>query len=296
MFSKGAMKTIFVILLASIALTGCARSEVLGRTKRLCVLCDNFEDKGWSYDYKNRISSNGLWRGTNKGEPESLKLITTPPGGREGSAVALEIRTIDNDYNNVNDDNHNQENFITVEFNQKHKQGLTRADQPVFIVRVWLPSFDQWVDGLDQRTGEFHYSFGFRQAPRWSNTPESEYYPSIWLAYDSRIKPQTFFVFRIGTKVTEEVYGGTIKQPGWWTLAIAFDEKGVGHYYACSGIDNPTEKDELFDTTQFRTIDGSVNPTMERVAYSFFSLGYPTSNKMSPRFVIDDYEVWVIKW
>ena len=259
-------------------------SNVLGRTVRLDALCDDFEDVDWNYDYQKRLCYRGFWRGADRGEPELLKRIGTPAGGKHASTGALEIRTIDN-----KDDNFpNQEDFITVEFKKILGRNLIRADQPVFIVRVWLPPFDQWTKD--------HNNFGFRAAPRSKKI--SEYYPSIWLFYNNRairrVEPSPLFVFRIGTGVAGDEVGGPIKQPGWWTLALAFDKKGVGYYYARPGVGLPTEKHRMFDTTLFRTIDGSDNPTMDHVGYTFFSLGYPVDDRISPRFVIDDYEVWVI--
>lgn len=262
-------------------------SGVLGRTDRLNELCDDFEDTNWSYNYQNHISNNRLWRsGSGRGEPELLKRVTTPDGGKNGSTGALEIRTGEIDRNDDSDPpgDPSQEDFLTVEFKQKVERELTRADQPVFIVHVWLPSFDQWGD---------YYSFGFRHECYSNNSPK--YYPSIWLRYNAPNFPGANFFFRIGTIVTGDIYGGPIKQPGWWTLAIAFDENGIGHYYACPGTDVPTEKNKVFATTQFITKDGTANPTMDSIGYSFFSLGYPISGNTSPRFIIDDYEVWVAK-
>lgn len=259
-------------------------SDVLGRTVRLNALCDDFEDKDWHYDYQKHSCYRGFWRTDDRGDPKLLARIATPDGGKSGSTGALEIRT------NNSDSNHdpNQEDLLTVEFNQKLGSELTRADQPVFIVRVWLPPFDQWSKGQS-------LNFGFRQTARPSNG--SEYYASIWLYHNTppvgQIEPGPRFVFRIGTDAPD-VFDGPIKQPGWWTLAIAFDEKGVGHYYARPGVDVPTEKDEMFSTVQFRPINGTDNPLMDHMGYSFFSLSRSKGDKVSPRFVIDDYEVWIV--
>jgi hypothetical protein len=256
-------------------------SGVLGRNIRLDALCDDFENTKWCFDYQKHESYNGFWRGgSGRGEPELVTRVTAPDGGRSGSTGALEIRT-----NKVDSDSvPNQEDFLTVDYKQKLGRELTRADQPVFIVRVWLPTFDQWGD---------YYSFGFRHEsfPKNSN----KYYPTIWLKCDKRSGIRPFFVFRIGTGMANDVYGGPIEQCGWWTLAIAFDKNGVGSYYACPGINIPTEKNKMFDTTRFITMNGTDNPSMNYIAYSFFSLGYPVDGNTSPRFIIDDYEVWVIK-
>jgi hypothetical protein len=86
-----------------------------------------------------------------------------------------------------------------------------------------------------------------------------------------------------------------IRQPSWWTLAVAFDENGIDHYYIRPGKGIPTEKDEICNATQFRTNHNEDTPSMDYVLYSFFHLGYPETGNASPSFVVDDYEVWVME-
>jgi len=308
-------------------------SGVLGRTDRLNELCDYFEDTSWSYNPQTEEFYKKLWRGgSGRGIPELLKRVTTPTGGKDGSKYALEICT--NETEIYKDKNLTQEDLLTAEYEQILKRKLTRADQPVFIVRVWLPPFDQWGD---QR------SFGFRHESFLENGVKDQHYSTIWLVYDRSMKPKPFFKYRIGTnELFYEVYDPRlIEQDGWWTIAIAFDKNGFCHYYAHPGVGDLTEKDEMFDATQlfpevydprlieqdgWRTIaqgrkivihEGIGIPTnkgeidnititslltkygkdallMKYINYSFFTLGYPISGNTSPRFVIDDYEVWII--
>jgi hypothetical protein len=277
-------------------------SNVLGRTVRLGALCDDFEDADWHYDYQRHTCYRRFWRTDHRGEPKLLKRVTTPDDGKQGSTGALEIRTqaLDIRTNKYYSDEEikafrrprpagpdfsilTQDDLLTAEFAKKLGRKLTRADQPVFILRIWLPPFEQWIKGCN--------NLGFRHAPR--SNKSGEYYPSIWLHDSPDTGPR--FVFRIGTGVALDGVGEPIKQPGWWTLALAFDEEGIGHYYARPGVDLPTGKDRMFDTTRFRTANGTDNPTMDHVGYGFFSLAVPNDGKTSPRFVIDDYEVWVVK-
>jgi len=240
-------------------------SGVLGRTVRLGALSDDFEDKDWHYDYNKHTCYRNFWRGEFRGEPELLARVETPEGGKAGSTGSLEMRTKDDD----NDGYPDQEDLLTGDFSQKLGRKLTRADQPVFIVRVWLPSFDQWTRGD---------IFGFRTA----HPSADEYYLSIWLRYDQRSR-KPFFTYRL---LKEEAPAGFIPQSGLWTLAIAFDESGTGHCYASPGIKNPAEGDEICTATTAR---------MGSLDYGFFSLGYSVDRqKPSLGFIIDDYEVWIV--
>lgn len=257
------------------------RQMILGRSIRLDTLCDDFEDPKWHFDYQTHVDYRGFWRTDDHGEPDLLRRIKTPDGGKAGSGGALELRTNDNDAKP------DQDCLLTIEF--KNRRTLTRADQPVFIVRVWLPPFEEWNAGV--------LNFGFRQTARIDE--KTDYYQSIWLFHDGH-KPLWFLrngiAYSDGTQLNfNDMIKGYIAHSNWWTLAIAYDERGVGHYYAAPGTDTPTEKDELINTSQFTRDDGLVSPFMDHMGYSFFSLGYPADHRISPRFVIDDYEVWVMK-
>lgn len=247
--------------------------NVLGRTVRLDALCDDFEDPNWPYE-------GGLWRGGNpsgRGSPELITRVTTPTGGKTGSTGALEIRTNEID----SDDFPDQEDFLTVEYTPKLGRKLTPADQPVFMVRVWSPPFHQWGD---------YYRFGFRH--EYFLESGSKTYSSIFLEYDKRVGLRPTVVIRIDKNEYVNRRNWVIEQDGWWTLAVAFDEKGVDYYYVYPGLGIPTEKEKIFDGQQ---IEGRETTLIDYVNYSFFSLMYPPNGNASPPFVIDDYEVWVVK-
>lgn len=197
----------------------------------------------------------------------------------------MEIRT---NYN-ANDKVPNQKDLLTAEFEEKLGRKLNRADQPVFVVRVWIPPINQWAKDCD---------FGFRHAARskrliTSQNTTGDYYPSIWLTNHPHTGARFFFRIGYDMQRAPDIRGGPIKEPGWWTPALAFDENGVGHYYTSLGVDLPTEEDEMLDTTKFEIANGT-SPVMDYVGYTFFTLGYPTGIEITPRFVIDDYEVWVM--
>lgn len=291
------MQLIYLILLFTLC-SGCdSASGVLGRTKPL--LSDNFENQDWKYDRKTHTSSNGFWKGSpgekgsdpsDRGAPTILERVSPPRKGRKrGSNGALKIGT-----DRPHDDNDSKQDDLRANFEQTPK----RAEQPVFIARVWLPPFDKW--------GE-QYSFGFRLEAQSNGIPDS-YYPSIWLRYNHVIQrrngsyaffPGPHFFLRIfyhdvNMRYYEE-YGGSIKQPGWWTLAIAFDKKGACSYYARPGVETLTEENKISDDTQFMTKHGIKVLLMDHVNAGLFSLAYPEHGSISPHFEIDDYEVWVDK-
>lgn len=270
-------------------------ASVLGRTGRLGDLCDDFEDTKWDYSYTNHISNNKLWRsGSGHGEPELLTRIPTPDGGEKGSAWALEVRT--NNIEHFDDGNEpghlTMEKLLTSEYKKNSQLRIRRENQPVFIVHVWLPPFNQWFTGGSR---EDFYEFGFRHEAFTKNG--NKYYPSIFLHYDNSL-PKPYFIIRIfpiGTgEQKRDILVKPINQPCWWTIAVAFDADGIDHYYARPGVDIPTEEDEIFNTAQFRTKEGIDTPSMDYVLYSFFHLGYPEAGNTGPRFVIDDYEVRVV--
>ncbi|MCX7915170.1 MAG: hypothetical protein N3A53_02555, partial [Verrucomicrobiae bacterium] len=261
---------------------------VLGRTVRLEALGDDFEAADWAWDAKQYRDTHGRWSTSYRGGPKKLARVTPPAGGVPGSTGALSLRT-----EGDRDSYPNQDDLIHF-FNQpgRLERLVTRADQPVFVVRVWLPPFAEWTPGWN--------NLGFRHEARSKQLVTQEnkvgyYYPSIWLQHvtdkDHPERSGPRWCVRIGTGVAPDEDAGPIPQPGWWTLALAFDERGVGHYYVRPGTGPLGAEHEIWDTTKFRPTGGE-NPLMDSVAYGFFSLGYPPDGRLTP-FVVDDYEVWV---
>ena len=207
-----------VFIIASGANASDNVSNVLGRKVRLDALCANFENENWLDDY-NR--GDDYWHETRsdyKRGLESLKRVTSPAIG----SGALEISRISDP---------RQQEMLSPAFSGKLGHKLSRSDRPVFIVRLWLPPLDQWGES---------YHFGFRQEVRASNIP-SEYSTSIWVKKD---QDKISFYFRAANGQDGDVPGGPKVEPGWWTLAIAFDDKGIGHYYVSQGIGILTEKNK----------------------------------------------------
>lgn len=245
--------------------------SILGRTNRLAPLCDDFEDSNWHIE--------GLWRGGNpsgRGTPELITRVTTPLGGKVGSTGALEIRTNSID----SDESPDQEDFLTAEYTPRLGRRLTLADQPVFLVRVWLPPFNQWGA---------YYRFGFRHEYFLMNG--SKTYSSIFLEYKKRAGPKPVVIIRIDKNEYANP-NWVIDRDGWWTLAVGFDEKGVDYFYAYPGLGIPTGKEKIFDGGQIR---GGDDTSIDYFNYSFFSLMYLPTGNASPPIVIDDYETWGVR-
>jgi len=248
--------------------------DVLGRTKRLDIICENFESNVWSKNYN---KNNAYWHATSnpsKRGPELLELVPPPSGRKPGSSQALKISRISDP---------KQQELLSPAFAMKLGRNLTRSDQPVFVVRIWLPPFDKWGQA---------YGFGFRQqthASNISNISNNEFSTSIWVKKNQN---GINFYFRAANGSKDDLPSRIIVKPGWWTLAIAFDVEGIGHYYISKGTNIPTTKDEVFSTTRFPTPN---NPLMDDVAYSYFAISAITGFfNMVPQFIVDDYEVWVI--
>ncbi len=261
----------------------------LGRDVRLDVLCDDFEAEDWAFDLAANRDAQNHWTGSYRGAPRRLERVAPPADGLEGSRGALSLRT-----EGDTDAHPNQDDLINRDYTSRLGRPLARADRPVFTVRIWMPPFEQWTPGAA--------NVGFRHEARSQQMvgPENSvgyYYPSIWLRHTPAANEATEagprWYVRIGTGAAPDEDAGPIPHAGWWTLALAFDEEGVGHYYARPGVGPFAPEHRIWDTTRFRPADGA-NPHMDSVAYGFFSLGYPADGRLTPPFIVDDYEVWIV--
>ena len=107
---------------------------------------------------------------------EHKKWIATPTGGKPDSLGALEIGRINDSM---------QQEILSPTFNKKLGKVLNRSDKPVFIVRVYLPPFQEWGDD---------YHFGFRQqtfmkgvqSTIYAYAYDDKYSTSIWVKKDQQ--------------------------------------------------------------------------------------------------------------
>lgn len=240
-------------------------SDILDGRELAKSLCDNFENPNWDINYGN----DDYWHDVKDDDhkkigPESRIRITSPAIG-EG---ALEL-------SRKNDPR--QQEILSAPFK------ISRKDKPIFIVRVYLSSLENWVE---------YDGFGFRLQTFMKDIHrvipiayDDKYSTSIWVKKkDGKIN----FYFRAANGRNGDEPGGPVVEPGWWTWAIAFDD-GVAHYYISKGKSVPTSENHAFDTTQFPPPN---NPQMEEIEYAYFAI---SPNGGNPKFVIDDYEVWIKK-
>lgn len=267
-----------------------AQSVVVPGTGKLVdEVGDHFENEDWAYTLNGTKSSNNLnkvdnfplgvsvnerWsEGHYRGHPDIIQRIATPPGGLKDSHGALLLRSKQTgvfgapSYEMQQDDlllniNSRLGGYIPVDWN------------PNFVVRVYLPPWEQWED----RTGP---SFGLRadcvgrsmqpqqqvRFRRAAPKPETEqFWPGFFIWHtaprDNAQQPgqhSGYFIIRAGNQ-GEDLSGPEIKQLGWWTLGMSVTGDGKVHYFAKPGLENLTMKDHLgsyyphgFKAEQFQT-------------------------------------------
>ncbi len=236
---------------------------------------DNFEDANWSFDYKFPKSSkeedeqirhplgnsnNNMWfESPKRGTPDSVKRVETPAGGLEGSTGALYLRSRDTGIPGRPGFKQAQDDFIMA------AKPMSLSYSPNFVVRVYLPEFDQW----EQRQG---VSFGIRagmQGPQEKQVPvagvrrlfggrsmqtvtEMEpYYPGFFIAYtpanspaNKTGKPYANVLIR-ANGMGHEINGPVITQTGWWTFGMSVTPDARCHYYARPGVGDLTAADHI---------------------------------------------------
>lgn len=290
-----------------------AQSYVIPGTGSLVdTVGDHFEDETWNYvpqlpkgsgslnkvdNFPAGYSANGRWsESTYRGQPCLVQRIPTPPGGLKDSKGALLLRTLKTgtgipSYQMQQDDllcniNTKMGGYVPVEWN------------PNFVVRVYMPPFEQWED----RSGP---SFGVRadllghevdnnvRFRRFLNNELEQYWPGFFICYQRKQdsqdgKPAAYFVMRAGNR-GEDLTGPTIKQLGWWTIGMSFTADGKAHYFASPGLDSLTKEDYI----------GSYFPhgyRAERFQTFFFNVVNKDDGKTwSTPWVVDDCMFYMTK-
>lgn len=235
---------------------------------------DDFEDEKWKWYHRHPKSSeeqdkrvrsplgksnNGLWfEGPKRGTPDVVKRVKLPAPGLTGSEHGMLIATLRAGipgrmtYRMMQDD-------LIFNMARAAGRGLSRADNPSVVTRVYLPSFTQW----ERRSGA---SFGFRcgctthaiitgkNHPDRGDFGVEEYWPGMFIVFapgDGEEKEDSAYLRIRGDRRGRGIRGPTItkNELGWWTLGMSFSPEGMVHYFASPGVDDLSMDDHL--TSQY---------------------------------------------
>ncbi|MFO1092114.1 MAG: hypothetical protein U0992_02220 [Planctomycetaceae bacterium] len=273
---------------------------------------DDFEDESWNFSfnlpksskeedeqirYPLGASANGMWMESPKrGVPDQVQRIATPAGGLEGSKGALMLRTRDTGIPGHPMSKQCQDDFILK------ARPVSLSYTPNFVVRVFLPQWDQW----EQRHG---VSFGIRvgmQGPQEKQEPvrgfkklfgrgfetvtsTEPYYPGFFIQFNPKTaqnpEPHAVLLVR-ADEMGHDIPSKNIKTPGWWTFGMSITSDGRCHYYAKSGVGDLTSADYITSTLPYG-IRGTYFNTI------FFNVcSADNGRSWSTPWVIDDPKVY----
>lgn len=249
-----------------------AQTVVLpGTGKLIDEVGDHFEDPAWSYSFNGTksssnlnkqdfqplgISTNERWsEGGYRGHPDVIQRIATPPGGLKDSTGALLLRSMHTGVHNRPSYEMQQDDLL-VNISTKLNGYIPVDWNPNFVVRVYLPPWEQWEDRTGPTFGLRADCVGRPMSPQQTvrfrrvSKPETEqYWPGFFIWHNApQGNPATphsaYFIIRAGNQ-GEDLSGPEIKQLGWWTLGMSVTGDGKVHYFAKPGIENLTMKDYL---------------------------------------------------
>lgn len=291
-----------------------AQRVVPGTGTQIDYVGDTFEDPKWTFVQKGPKSSdeqdeqsrfplgyslNKRWfEGPERGYPDELKVVPTPENGLDGSEYALLIRTLNSGVPNRISNDLQQDDLI-VDCISRLGSSIPVSEVPNCVVRVYLPSDDQW----ENRTGPH---FGFRagvttttyksSGGRFMSSSQATaepYWPGMWIHYrrpsDRKEGLAPAFVKVRGNRQGRDFHVLDIQEFGWWTLGMTLTPDGQVHYYASPGVDPLTEDDYL--TSQF-----PYSFHAERFRTFFFNICNRYDGRTwSTPFVIDDPQLFLLK-
>ena len=235
---------------------------------------DDFEDENWKWNYNHPKSSeeqdkrmrgpmgrsiNGRWfEGPKRGTPDVVKRIELPAPGLEGSTHGLLIASLHAGIPGRTTYQMQQDDLIYNMQKVTGRGGISVADSPSVVTRVYMPPFEQW----EKRNGP---TFGFRSGcythatitgedhPDKGRFGLEEYWPGMFVCFEPanpKRKTEDSAYLRIrGGRNGGEIRGPKIDQTGWWTLGLSFSPDGMVHYFASPGVDELTMDDHI--TSQF---------------------------------------------
>lgn len=275
---------------------------------------DDFEDEKWKMNYNHPKSSeeqdkrmrgplakstNGRWfEGPKRGIPDVVKRVELPAPGLPGSEHGMLIASLHAGIPGRTTYTMQQDDLIYSLGKFTGGRGMSVGDSPSFVVRVYLPPYEQW----EKRSGP---SFGFRAGcfthaiitgedhPDKGKYGVEEYWPGMFICFESSSDPKfkedgAYIRIRSGRN-GGEIMGKRIDQLGWWTLGMSFTPDGVVHYFASPGVDDLTAEDHM--TSQY-----PYSYRTEWVKTFFFNVCTQDDGKTwSTPWVVDDPQVFFVK-
>jgi hypothetical protein len=295
------------------SLSRSASAFVPGAGTCIEYVSDDFEDADWKFIHQHPKSSreqdervrgpmgksaNNRWHeGPERGQPDQIQVIPTPPGGVPGSTQALLLRTLHSGIPGYNSRDVQQDDLISNSL-ERIRGGIPVSERPSVTAHVYLPPVEQW----ERRSGP---QFGFRAscstmtttktAGIFSFARESEvepYWPGMWIHFRAAgqrgAKTDSAYIAVRGDRLGRDFHAKEIDQFGWWTFGMSFSPDGMVHYYASPGVDPLTAADHItsqypysYTARQFRT-------------YFFDVCNLNDGRTWSTPFVIDDAKLYVV--
>jgi len=184
-----------------------ARPVIPGTGTRIDYAGDDFEDTSWDFVHRlpkssreqdNRLrgptgySTNGRWvEGPERGHPDHMKIVPTPPNGLPGSEHCLLVRTLNSGIPGRNSYDVQQDDLIANCLSRLNTS-ISVSEIPSVVVRVYLPEAEKW----ENRSGPH---FGFRISTSATVTERSSggffasrtttksepYWPGLWVHFRS---------------------------------------------------------------------------------------------------------------
>jgi hypothetical protein len=273
---------------------------------------DNFEDQSWEFVHRHPkssreqdensrnpmgVSTNDRWHeGPERGQPDQIELIATPPGGLAGSQQALLLRTLRSGIPGRTTNTVQQDDLI-ANCLERLRGDISVRERPSCTVRVFLPPADQW----EQRSGPH---FGYRASlstvtttkktglfSLGTTTEVEPYWPGMWIHYRARgsknTEAGTAYIAVRSDRMGRDFAAREMEEFGWWTFGMSFSADGMVHYYASPGVDELTAADYIssqfpysFTARDFRT-------------YFFDVCNHDNGRAWSTPFIIDDPKLYV---
>lgn len=269
---------------------------VPGNGIRVARTGDDFEATDWVYhpnapkssyniDENMRtpggMSSNQRWTEAGKrGTPDSVRRVTTPPGGLEGSTGAMLIRTLQSGIPGRPTGQQQQDDLL---HNVQGQVGRTIPVSwtPNCICRVYTAPATLW----ENRNGpSFGYRIGLLGQGRKSSS--EEYWPGMFIHMERGVKEgKQTYGFRLwvrGDGNGRDLPGPIFQPEEWITLGMTCSPDGQVHFFARKGVE-PLEPTDCL---------GSFWPYSYR-AHSFQTFFYNIINQddgrsVSTPWVVDD--------